>query len=82
VYYPIDVLPSWMHPFAYMSPATYVLQGLRAALLENASIWSPVVWQNTWPLLLSGAITVPLGIYIFRLAERYAKRVGSLKRNG
>lgn len=82
VYYPIEVLPAWMHPLAYLSPATYVLQGLRAALLENASLWSAVIWQNTWPLILSGAVLVPLGIYIFGLAERYAKRAGSLKRNG
>jgi len=25
---------------------------------------------------------VPLGIYIFGIAERYAKRTGKLKRNG
>ncbi|HJT59250.1 MAG TPA: ABC transporter permease [Ktedonobacteraceae bacterium] len=82
VYYPISVLPGWMQPAARISPATYVLQGLRAALLNNQPIWSPDIWNNTWPLIITGIISVPLGIYIFRIAERYAKRTGKLKRNG
>ncbi len=82
VYYPISVLPGWMQPLARISPATYVLEGLRAALLNNASLWSQVIWSNTWPLLITGVVSVPLGVYIFRIAERYAKRTGKLKRNG
>lgn len=82
VYYPINVLPVWMQPFARISPATYVLNGLRDALQHNAPIWSPTIWASTWPLLISGVVSIPLGLWIFSLAERYAKRVGSLKRNG
>jgi len=36
VYYPISVLPDWMEPLATISPATYVLEGMRAALLDGA----------------------------------------------
>lgn len=82
VYYPIDVLPDWMQPLARISPATYVLEGLRAGLLHNKAIWSPEIWNNTWPLVLTAIISVPLGIYIFSIAERYAKKTGRLKRNG
>ncbi len=82
VYYPISVLPGWMQPAARISPATYVLDGLRAALQHNAAIWSPTIWASTWPLLISGVLSVPLGLWIFGLAERYAKRTGKLKRNG
>ena len=82
VYYPVDVLPAWMQPLARISPATYVLQGLRAGLLHNQVIWSAEIWNNTWPLIITGLLSVPLGIYIFGLAERYAKRTGKLKRNG
>lgn len=82
VYAPISVLPGWMQIMAYGSPATYVLDGLRAALLHNQVIWSPQIWSDTWPLIVTGVISVPLGIYIFRLAELYAKRTGKLKRNG
>jgi ABC-2 type transport system permease protein len=82
VYYPISVLPGWMQPAASVSPATYVLSGLRAGLQQNAPIWSPVIWSDTWPLIISGIISIPLGLWIFRLAERHAKRTGKLKRNG
>ncbi len=82
VYYPISVLPGWMQPIARISPATYVLNGLRDALQHNAVIWSPTIWASTWPLLISGVVSVPLGVIIFSWAERYAKRTGRLKRNG
>src|SRR2546422_2819824 len=82
VYYPIEVLPAWMQPLAKISPATYVLEGLRAALLRNQVIWSAEIWSYTWPLIVTGIVSIPLSIYIFRIAERYAKRTGRLKRNG
>jgi ABC-2 type transport system permease protein len=82
VYYPISVLPGWMQPAARISPATYVLDGLRDALQHNAPIWSYTIWASTWPLLISGIVSIPLGLWVFRIAERYAKRAGKLKRNG
>jgi ABC-2 type transport system permease protein len=82
VYYPITALPGWLQPAARISPATYVLNGLRDALLANKTIWSPEIWASTWPLLISGVVSIPLGLWVFRIAERYAKRTGRLKRNG
>ena len=80
VYYPIEVLPVWMQPLARISPATFVLEGMRATILEGAPTRS--LWPLVWPLLVAGVIAVPLGLWIFRLGERYAKRTGKLKRNG
>lgn len=82
VYYPISVLPGWMQPLASISPATYVLNGLRAGLINGQVIWSSEIWGYTWPLIITGLVSVPLGVYIFKIAERYAKRTGKLKRNG
>ncbi len=82
VYYPVEVLPIWMQAIARISPATYVLNGLRDALQNNAPIWSLTVWASTWPLLISAVVSVPLGLWVFGIAERYAKRTGRLKRNG
>lgn len=82
VYYPIEVLPGWMQPLARISPATYVLEGLRAALQRNRVIWSPEIWSYTWPLIITAVVSVPLSVYVFGIAERYAKRTGKLKRNG
>ncbi len=82
VYYPVAILPFWMQPLASISPATYVLDGLRLAILDNQPIWSSAVWSVTWPLIITGIVSIPLGIYVFKIAERYAKRTGKLKRNG
>jgi ABC-2 type transport system permease protein len=82
VYYPVEVLPAWMQPLARISPATYVLNGLRGSLLYDKPIWSPEIWNNTWPLIITAILSVPLGVYVFSIAERYAKRTGRLKRNG
>jgi ABC-2 type transport system permease protein len=82
VYYPVEVLPAWMQPLARISPATYVLEGLRASLLRNQVIWSAEIWSYTWPLIITGIVSIPISITIFRIAERYAKRTGKLKRNG
>ncbi len=80
VYYPVSVLPAWLQVFARYSPATYVLEGTRAALLDGAATLA--LWQYILPLIGMGAIAVPVGLWLFGLAERYAKRTGKLKRNG
>jgi ABC-2 type transport system permease protein len=80
VYYPVSVLPGWLQVFAQYSPATYVLEGTRAALLNGAPTLA--LWQYIAPLIGMGAVMVPIGLWLFRLAERYAKRAGKLKRNG
>ena len=38
VYYPIDILPGWMQVISHVSPATYVLDGVRAGLIEGAPL--------------------------------------------
>jgi len=80
VYYPISVLPEWMQVIARASPATYALEAMRAAMLENAG------WAELAPylalLMAMGLVTIPLGVWIFARAEHYAKRTGRLKRTG
>ena len=80
VYYPISVLPGWMQVIARLSPATYVLDGMRAGLLNNQPLTA--LWGDIWPLLVAGVVSIPVGLWVFRRAERYAKRTGKLKRNG
>jgi len=80
VYYPTSVLPEWMQLISVISPATYVIRGMRAALLDGADLGG--VWPDLWPALLVGAVSIPLGLRLFVWAERYAKRTGRLKRSG
>lgn len=80
VYYPVNVLPAWLQVFSKLSPATYVLDGSREALLNGAPTES--LWGYIAPLLVMGVIAIPIGLRIFQWAERYAKRTGKLHRNG
>ena len=80
VYYPVEVLPGWMEAIARVSPATYVLVNIRAALLQGEPTRSllPIIVL----LSLAGVILTFVGLWVFRQAELYAKRTGRLKRNG
>jgi ABC-2 type transport system permease protein len=80
VYYPVEVMPGWMQWIATISPATYALEGIRAAVLDGAG--AGAVWGQLWPLIVMGVAAVPLGLAVFRAGERYAKRNGKLKRTG
>jgi ABC-2 type transport system permease protein len=80
VYYPVDVLPKALQKLSVISPATYVLTGTRRALLEGLA--TSQLWPYIWPTLIMGIVAIPLGFWIFNLAERYAKRTGKLHRNG
>ena len=80
IYYEIDVLPVWLQPLSKISPATYTLRSIRAAILDNASIESQL-W-NLSLLFIIGILLIPIGFWVFHLGERYAKRVGRLKRSG
>lgn len=80
VYYPVEVLPHILQKMAVFSPATYVLDGTRRALLEG--IATRELWRYIWPTFVMGLIAVPVGLWVFGQAERYAKRTGKLHRNG
>jgi ABC-2 type transport system permease protein len=63
-----------------ISPATYALHGIRHSILGGAGVGAS--WPDLWPLLVSGAVAIPLGLAVFRAGERYAKQRGKLKRSG
>jgi ABC-2 type transport system permease protein len=80
VYYSIDVLPAWMQVLSYLSPATYVLHGVRGALIEGHTLGA--LGGDIAPLIVMGIVFIPVGLWAFGRAERYAKRTGKLKRVG
>jgi ABC-2 type transport system permease protein len=80
VYYPVSVLPEWMQALATISPATYALDGMRDAIVNGDGLSK--MWDEIWPLIVIGVVSVPLGLEVFRRGERYAKKHGKLKRSG
>jgi ABC-2 type transport system permease protein len=80
VYYSVDVLPGWMQVLSRLSPATYVLDGVRMGLIDGMPVTA--LWHDVWPLIVMGVVLIPFGLWAFSKAERYAKRTGKLKRVG
>jgi ABC-2 type transport system permease protein len=80
VYYSVDILPGWMQVASNFSPATYVLDAVRAGLIDG--VGPGELLHDAWPLALMGVVFIPLGLWAFGRAERYAKRTGKLKRVG
>jgi ABC-2 type transport system permease protein len=88
VYYPVEVLPGWLQPLSVISPATYALSACRklvgigpgAEMVAGAPL-SDCSFELT-VLTLMGLLLIPLGLYVFALVERWAKRTGKLKRTG
>lgn len=80
VYYPTDVLPKWLQAMSLLSPATYALDAARDAILHGTGVLA--LMPRLGILLLIGVVLIPLGLWIFLQAERYAMRTGKLKRNG
>jgi ABC-2 type transport system permease protein len=80
VYYDVAILPEWMQTISQLSPATYVLDGVREGLINGAGIGS--LLHDVWPLLIMAVVFIPAGTWAFGRAERYAKRTGKLKRVG
>ena len=78
VYYPVSVMPHWMQVVAKISPATYVLRGDRASIVSGTGL----AWADVWPLIVIAVASMPLGLTIFHVGERHAKKHGKLKRSG
>jgi ABC-2 type transport system permease protein len=78
VYYPVSVMPHWMQVVAKISPATYVLRGDRASIVSGTGL----AWADAWPLIVIAVASMPLGLTIFHIGERHAKKQGKLKRSG
>ncbi len=64
-----------------LSPATYVLEGVRAGAHRRDAHHRPAgPASGRWSIM--AVVFIPLGIWMFGRAERYAKRTGKLKRVG
>lgn len=79
VYYPVGVLPGAVQAVSYLSPATYILTGTRGYLVPgmHGDFWGSLI-----PLAIIGVISVPVGVFVWSKAERFAKKTGRLKRTG
>jgi len=80
VYYGVDILPGWLQAVSHASPATYLLRGIRAAVLDGRGVGHQA--RDLVVLGLFGCVVVPGSLVAFGVAERWAKKTGRLKRQG
>jgi ABC-2 type transport system permease protein len=66
--------------FSVISPATYILDGIRGAIIDGKSVVD--VWREIAALAGFGVVLIPGGMMMFAIAERWAKKTGRLKRQG
>ena len=71
--FPIEVLPLWLEIPARIVPTRFAFEGIRSALFEGGGWADDLGW-----LLLTAAVIVPAGIFIFHRALALSKRRGSL----
>ena len=80
VYYSVETLPAGLQLASYLSPATYLLRGVRRALIDGAT--PAEVGGDIAAMVAFAVILIPASIAVFSVAERWAKRTGRLKRQG
>jgi ABC-2 type transport system permease protein len=74
--YPVSVLPAWLQYVARLVPVTYALEGMRAALLGQATLQQ--LWPSLAALLIFAALLLPISFAAFSWALRRTKITGTL----
>ncbi|GAB4335127.1 MAG: hypothetical protein Kow0010_22470 [Dehalococcoidia bacterium] len=80
VYIIPEEMPEPLRTISVFSPATYVIEGIRDALIRGEGLLE--LWRTIAGLFVAGLVVIPIGVWVFSQGERYAKRTGRLKRSG
>ncbi len=76
VYYPTQVIPSWLHDLSAFLPVTYGLRALRRTLLDRASFGA--VSSDVAVLAAFAVVLLATSLVVWSWALRYARRAGTL----
>jgi ABC-2 type transport system permease protein len=74
--FPVTMLPEWMRGVARWLPPTYIIHGLRSALLSRANLAE--LLPDIYALIGFGAFWLVVGYITFNFMERRARKTGSL----
>ena len=80
VYYEVGVLPSWLRLFSYISPATYILDGIRGAIIDGDSLID--VWRQLAALVAFGVVLIPGGLAMFGVGGAVGEEDGAAEAAG
>jgi ABC-2 type transport system permease protein len=74
--FPVSILPSWLQVIARINPVTYALDGMRTALLGNATF--SALYYPLGVLLGFAAVVIPCSVLVFSWSLRRTKMNGTL----
>ena len=77
VYYPLETLPVWLQPVAWVTPAAHVFEGMRAVLVDGRFDWGHFLWAAGLDVLY-----LVIGAVTFHRAFRAARAEGRLLQMG
>lgn len=77
VFYPMEVLPTWLKGIAWANPAAHIFEGMRAVLSTGSAPFSNLVWA----IGLNGVLLVGVIAWFYRTIA-YCKDQGLLVRVG
>lgn len=77
VYYPIDTLPQWLLPVAWILPTTYVFEGMRAVMID-----ATLRWDHLAAALALDLVFIVVGFAAFLWAFHRARVRGTLLSTG
>ncbi len=78
MYFPAKILPQGINFLRYILPLSYALNGTRAILLQGQTILSKDVLSNFLVLIVFTIITLPSGLFLFKVGVKRAKKEGTL----
>jgi ABC-2 type transport system permease protein len=76
VYFPLSLLPGWLHGIANANPVAQAINGMREALLGGASLAD--LASNFALVVPCSAASLLIGLGVFRLAVRREQKRGTL----
>jgi len=77
VFYPVDVLPGWLQPVSWATPAANVFEGMRMVIAGEG-----FAWHLFWRALGLNAAYLAAGAWFFLSMFRHARREGMLLQIG
>ena len=77
VFYPMEVLPTWLQMIAMANPAAHIFEGMRTVLSTGA----PPIGNLAWAICLNGALLIGVIAWFYRTVA-YCKDQGLLVRVG
>jgi ABC-2 type transport system permease protein len=77
VYYPVTTLPTWLQPFSWMLPPTYVFEGLRGVLIDHLIRRELLAQGLAIDVVLFAAASAGFGMLL-----QSARRAGTLLQTG